>query len=302
MKIQQIEYAVEVSKTLSFSAAAENLYVSQPNISRSISLLEEELGYKIFLRTNQGITLTEEGEFFIQHADIIVEQLNLIKCGQPSEEACSLHIKSSFNHTSISEAYIKLCKYYDSCRRINLFYGSGTVKEIINDLYLNKIQLGIICLDNKALKLYTQMAKSKDLTIVPLTKINLNINLRKNHPVLKEGIKNFNFQNLKDYVHIFYDINMGEEFPTLLYNDFFDSDKTICVNEKETRRKLVSSTNAFSIGCNLHPKTLKDLNWVNVPIPKVYCNLLLVKKNSWKLNEEAEKFIGFIKKELTYIE
>lgn len=302
MKIQQIEYVVEVSKTLSFSAAAENLYVSQPNISRSISSLEDELGYKIFLRTNQGITLTEQGEYFIQHADIIVEQLKLIKGRQASTNSCSLHIKSSFNHTTLSNAYIKLCKHYESYKRINLSYTSARVKDIINDIYLNKVHLGIIGLDCKALPLYTQMAKAKDLSMIPLKRMNININLRNNHPLLNNGIENFNFEELKDYVHIYYDINMWDEFPTLHYNNLVDSYKTIYVNEKETRRKLVSSTDAFSLGCNLHPKTLKDLNWVSVPMPNVYCNLLYIKKNNWQLNDEASKFISFIKEELSYIE
>lgn len=57
MNLKQIKYAVSVAKYKSFSKAAKELYLSQPNISQNINSLENEIGYKIFHRTNQGIEL-----------------------------------------------------------------------------------------------------------------------------------------------------------------------------------------------------------------------------------------------------
>lgn len=57
MKLEQLRHIIEVSNTGSFSQAAKKLYMAQPNLSRSVKRLEEELGYSIFLRTSTGVTL-----------------------------------------------------------------------------------------------------------------------------------------------------------------------------------------------------------------------------------------------------
>ena len=298
MNIQQIEYAVEASRTLSFSAAAENLFVSQPNISRAVSSLEAELGYKIFLRTNQGIVLTEEGEYFIQHAEIIADQLRQIKGSQLDKNCSRLNIISSFNHTSLSEAFIKLCKEYENYSRLDLSLASGNVKTVINEVYLNKAQIGIAAFDDKAMGLYREMMEAKDISMILLKKLPMNINLRKGHPVLEAGIENVSLNSLKNYVHISYDFNRMDEYPSLFYMDLIDTCKNISVHDKETRRKLVSSTNAFSVGCIQHPQAADNENWITIPIPDFHSNIVYIKKKNMKLNEEALRYIEFVQHEL----
>ncbi len=60
----QIEYFLAAARNMSFSKAAQELYVSQPAISRQILALEQELGCPLFERLNRGIVLTANGEMF----------------------------------------------------------------------------------------------------------------------------------------------------------------------------------------------------------------------------------------------
>lgn len=62
MDLSQVRYFISVAETLSFSRAAEALYVTQPTISKQIALLEKELGVSLFHRSNKGVTLTHAGE------------------------------------------------------------------------------------------------------------------------------------------------------------------------------------------------------------------------------------------------
>ena len=64
-----------VAKYRSFTRAAEILMSSQPNITRTMNNLENELSCKLFLRTNRGVTLTPEGEKLFSHVKIAHEQL-----------------------------------------------------------------------------------------------------------------------------------------------------------------------------------------------------------------------------------
>ena len=65
MNTKQIDYCIEAARTLNFSRAADNLFVSQPTFSYQIRLLEEEVGFTIFERNGKGAVLTPAGAQFI---------------------------------------------------------------------------------------------------------------------------------------------------------------------------------------------------------------------------------------------
>ncbi len=65
MNTKQIDYCIEVARTLNFSRAADNLFVSQPTFSYQIKLLEDEVGFKIFDRNGKGAALTPAGAQFV---------------------------------------------------------------------------------------------------------------------------------------------------------------------------------------------------------------------------------------------
>ena len=65
-----------VAKNQSFTKAAEKLFVSQPAITQNIKKLEDELGRKLFYRTNKGIKLTEEGKNLYNYLQSSIEILS----------------------------------------------------------------------------------------------------------------------------------------------------------------------------------------------------------------------------------
>ena len=66
-----------VAQHKSFTKAAEALGNNQPNITRCMNNLEQDLGCKLFVRTNHGVSLTPEGERLYSRAAVAVEQLRL---------------------------------------------------------------------------------------------------------------------------------------------------------------------------------------------------------------------------------
>ncbi|MBR2780869.1 MAG: LysR family transcriptional regulator [Eubacteriaceae bacterium] len=65
MNSKQIDYCIELARTMNFSRAAENMFVSQPTLSYQIRLLEEEVGFPIFERSGRGASLTPAGIQFV---------------------------------------------------------------------------------------------------------------------------------------------------------------------------------------------------------------------------------------------
>ena len=76
MDIRVLRYFLAVAREQSFSLAAQRLYLSQPTLSRQLRELEEELGKKLLIRGNKGVTLTEEGMMLRKRAEEIVELLD----------------------------------------------------------------------------------------------------------------------------------------------------------------------------------------------------------------------------------
>ena len=67
-------YFYEVAKYESFSKAANSLMISQPSLSYSIKVLEEQLNKQLFIRNNHKISLTNEGlEIYNKLKNIFVE-------------------------------------------------------------------------------------------------------------------------------------------------------------------------------------------------------------------------------------
>ena len=79
MNIQQLEYIIAVDNYRHFSKAAEASFVTQPTLSMMIQKLEEELGVKIFDRSQLPVHPTEIGKRIIDQARVAVAQVNQIK-------------------------------------------------------------------------------------------------------------------------------------------------------------------------------------------------------------------------------
>ena len=75
----QIDYFLAAARNLSFSGAAQELYVSQPAVSRQVQTLEGELGCPLFVRMNKGISLTQNGEMFYHFFENYRMQLQDLK-------------------------------------------------------------------------------------------------------------------------------------------------------------------------------------------------------------------------------
>lgn len=89
MNLEQFRYIKEVSQCRSISKAAKQLFLTQPTISNAIHNFEEEVGYKVFRRSNQGVELTEDGEKVMGSIDIILNEVQNIRSSNESSDFIS---------------------------------------------------------------------------------------------------------------------------------------------------------------------------------------------------------------------
>lgn len=77
MELRHLRYFCAVAETLNFSRAAERVRVAQSALSRQIRDLENEVGFKLFVRTTSSVRLTDAGRLFFASSQKLLGQLAL---------------------------------------------------------------------------------------------------------------------------------------------------------------------------------------------------------------------------------
>lgn len=201
MNVMHMKYAVEIANTKSISKAAENLYMGQPNLSRAIKELEESLGITIFKRTTKGISVTPEGEEFLQYAKRIISQVEeveeIYRNGKSKKQRFSVCVPRA---SYISDAFAEFAKNIDTSVSAEIFYKETNSMRTINNIVKEDYNLGIIRYQSSFDKYFTSMFSEKKLMHETITEFSYVLLMSKSHPLAdKEKIE---LKDLADYIEI----------------------------------------------------------------------------------------------------
>lgn len=146
MNIEQLQYIVEVAKYSSLTIAAQNLHVTQSNISQSITNLEKELGIKILKRSRgHGAVPTDEGRIILKLAYEVQKKLEEIKVTANllnSTEVGELKISSL---PGLMTFLVKaIASFRHDYPHVNLEVADKSGSAVIGDVRQHKTDIGLI--------------------------------------------------------------------------------------------------------------------------------------------------------------
>lgn len=279
-------YAIEIEKVGSITRAAQNLFMAQPNLSKAIKELENEVGFVIFERTATGVKPTEEGAEFLYYAKNITNQIGAIKRISLRIGNEKLKYKISIPRGSyivdgftsfISE--LKLEKGMEVT--VNETNDIGTIRNVVDHGY----NIGIIRYQAVNEDYYMTMLKNNHLMYETLWTFEYVVVMSKKHPLAdKEEIS---IEDLKEYTKITHgDIDLPHD----KYNNAkkHNSRNVIYVYERGSQFDLLANVPTTYMWVSPIPQSLLDKNNLVQKLCKAENNLykdVMIFRKDYRLNE-----------------
>ena len=276
-----------VAKHKHMTKASEELHISQPAISQSIKKLEEQLGGTLFLRSNKGMELTEEGKMFYEYVKGALELIN----NAENEFTSFKNLDKGEIKIGCSTTLTKLVlldalkRFHPNYPNININITNDLTSNLINDLKLGKLDFVIFNESN-------------------IKESNLNLQKIKE---LKQGFV-YNPLFYKDEVKSFEDLN---NYPLILQKEESNSRKLldyIALNNnvklipkmEVVSQELITEFTNIGLGIgfviiDLAKRNFNDLEELklNKKIPNI--NVYLAINKSISLTFASKTFIKYIK-------
>lgn len=291
MKIQHLQYALEIARAGSINKAAERLFLSQPNLSSALKTLEAELGFSIFVRKNNGTTVTPEGEEFLRHARTIVEQYQQMTAIKTGQRIHRLHLSAGY-HSVIEEAFALLCAEYPPEDRMDFSLLNTGTETTIERVYLNKSNLGILLLPQGTPGSVTALCERREMQTQFICTLQFYISINARHPLLKNG--SLEMEKLWEYPFVDYSDLVLSASMNLDGLNLINPDKRIAVDNRDTRFYIVTISDAFSVGCSQHPRIKERYPLVNIPLPDLYFKMVAIHRRDQPLTPEARRYLQLL--------
>lgn len=265
MTLLQLRYLNAVAAAGTFSQAAQNLFISQPGLTKAIKELEEEAGITLFERTNKGVTLTKEGVLFLGYARQVLEQMALLEEKYKHTPVARQEFAVSTQHYSFAvKAFVSLIEEcggqeYDFNLRECQTY------EIIDDVAKLKSEIGVLYCDDFNRQVLTKLFKAQDLTFTPLFSARPHVFISDRHPLA--GRAAVTLAELADFPYLSYE--QGEHNALYFSEEICSTEprrKNIRVRDRATLFNLLIGLNGYTVCSGVIDQDLNGSNIIAVPL------------------------------------
>ncbi|MDO4458782.1 MAG: LysR family transcriptional regulator [Clostridia bacterium] len=295
MNMLHVRYAVEVAKTGSINAASKSLMVAQPNISRSIKELEENIGITLFTRNAKGMILTAEGADFINDCRKILGEIDRI---ENTYKNGLFDIIKNFAVSVPKSGYISeaFSVFASKNKNIsNLVYREASAITTIRDIISGDFKLGIIRYPVKHDTYYKDFLDENDLYYELVSEFRYKLITHRESEIA--GNNTIDLDSLKDYTEICHAdpllINMKEN--EYVHHEFSPQAKRhINVFGRASAFEfLTMNEDAFMWAAPMPRNILERYNLVqmNCPDDKLVFKDVLIYKNDYALNPIDKAFV-----------
>ena len=259
MNLQQLSSLIALEKTGSFTKAAENLSMSQPNLSRSIRELEHELGFTIFQRTPKGLLPTHEGEELLARAEKIMAQVASIQTiGKQSGEQHAFRV-SVPRASYIAAALTRFVRSLDPKQPAEIDYKETNAMRAIDNLLRKNYNLAIVRYSTTTESSFLSLFQEKGLRHEEIAAFTYQVLFSRAHPLAEKP--RLTLADLAPYT----EVAQGDPYvPYMNYTQamqaetFAQADRRICVYERGSQFDLLCDAPSTYLWVSPMPKHLLE--------------------------------------------
>ena len=303
LNIKHLEYFLKVAQLGSINKAAQALFISQPYLGKIIHDLEDGFGYLLLNRSNQGVTLTPEGEEFAKQAAHVLEATNHLWNPAMKKAADYQHLSVSMTKFShVMESFIEVVMRHQDQRAFTHRLYEGSPDQVLDDVFSGRATVGVFHFDRKRRREVEDLLSAKRLVYRHLAYAEPHIVLSKNHPLLRQG-QPITLRALSSYGAIRYLGQYDDLLSTLFGSEALgdqSESQIIYLSNRESLMRLISVSDFYSIG--IHDFELQDSGYQAVSIPIADCDFLFefgyVYSRGTELSRITQEFLQNVEKRL----
>ncbi len=298
MTLQQLYYIIEISKCQSITIAAQNLFLSQPSLSKAIKDLETEFNITILERTRRGVAFTIEGLEFLAYAQRILEQINSLEDYFSSDTKSSkrLTLSVSAQHYMFSiDALTRFVKSIEDSSKYTIIFNECRTSKVIENVLLHQSQIGILYLSRSTNKFMKRLFNQKGLDFTPLRQFNPYAYLRREHPLSQQDA--ITIDSLANFPYLkYYQSTDSQQFSEELLINGISDDRNLIVSDRSTMLRLIQHTDAYTIGCGCVLPDIVNDEVISIPLaePIDYINVGWIKLKNIDTTPEMEEYIELL--------
>ncbi len=264
MTLQQLRYLMAVAQQGSFNAAAAQLFVSQSTLSISVKELEEELGIQIFLRSNRGLKLTNEGTELLGYVRQVLEQAALLENRYTTRTEKRTRLAISTQHYAFCvQAFVDLTNEYDG-DAYDFTLRETRTGEIIDDVRNFKADIGILYLSQSNERVLTSTFTEAHLSFTPLFEAHTHVFVGSHHPLAKRT--SVSLSDLEHYPRYSFEQGLTNSFH---YSEepfgFMPHRRNITYSDRGTLTTLLTFGNGYTLSTGVVSSEMSS-NIVALPL------------------------------------
>ena len=202
MELRHLRYFIAVAEELHFGRAAQLLGISQPPLSQQIQALEQELGARLFDRTNRRVELSEAGRLFLEEARLVLAQVDKAadvarraQLGELGELKIGFTSSAPFN-SSIPQAIFAFRQAFPA---VHLNLKEMSSRDVAEGLVDESIEVGIM----------RPLVLPESLSVVELFREPLVAVIRTDHPLAEGSEDGLQLAALADEPFVFFPRSYG---------------------------------------------------------------------------------------------
>lgn len=299
VKFYQLECFVTVVENGSINRAAEQLYVTQPTLSRTLKSLEAEIGKQLLIRKNHGVVPTREGKLLYRYAKTILSELKVVeKLKQMNADEIYSELRFSIYSLFMNDDVFTSFYENSLSEEIVLNINEESIEDLITNVYDGKSEFGIAVLSDLELPAVQRTLSARKMNMVILGRSPMCIHIHKEHKLAEKSQICMHDIVDSSYLHLPYDmysnLRLGTEIDTLTIRDL---KRNIAVNNYRLLMLLLKEANCFMFG-NIWQKDILEKQAVltkSIENCSVEMHMVMITSKKDGLSVEAEKFLKNIK-------